>query len=479
MDRRANAFLTILMAPLVLVWTGTSAAASSDRPAAGMKLAPCILPDISRAARCGTLLRPENPARPHARQIPVAVAIVPARSGHARPDPITILLGGPGESAIDAAAFHDRWLGPLLDDRDLLLVDQRGTGRSAALACDLTLGGNPAPLATDIFPPAAVKACVERLSRNADLTQYGYANFAADLEHVRRTLGYGKLNLFGGSYGTRAEQVYLRAYPASVRTAYFGSVVPIDIATPATMAATAQGELENLYTACGAEPACATAFPRLRQEFGTILMRLDRGEVRVKLMRDGDAHILRRGPVASWVRAKLYRPASAAILPWAIHQADQGNWQPIVDGVVASADAELSFGLFFALTCNEDVRFISPDMAAPGYTGFLRDFRIRQQQAACRYWPQSRLPVDYRRPVRSAVPALFVTGEKDGGTPVWFTRHAAKGFRNSFILLAPGQGHTEWSDCIARHYAALVRDGTIEKGEARCSVIARPPFKLN
>ncbi|MGH6615719.1 alpha/beta fold hydrolase [Sphingomonas sp.] len=453
--------------------------AGSNRPAAGMKLEPCALPDIGRTARCGTLLRPENPARPGARQIPVAVAIVPARSGHARPDPIAILLGGPGESAIDAAAFHDRWLGPLLDDRDLLLVDQRGAGQSAALACDLIQSGNSAPLASDIFPPAAVKACAERLSRGADLTQYGYTNFAADLEQMRRVLGYGKLNLFSGSYGTRAAQVYLRAFPASVRTAYLGSVVPIDIATPIAMAATAQGELDHLFTACDADRACVAAFPELRTEFRTILARLDQGEIRTTLARDGKAQVLRRGPVASWVRSRLYRPASAAILPWAIHQAYLGNWQPIVNGIIAGASPDLSFGLFFALTCNEDVRFISPNAVAAGNIGFLRDFRIRQQQGACRYWPQSPLPAGYRRPVRSDVPVLMVTGENDGGTPTWFTRHAAKGFRSSFVLLAPGQGHTEWSDCIARHYAALVRDGAIKNGKDSCPVVVRPPFKLN
>jgi pimeloyl-ACP methyl ester carboxylesterase len=80
----------------------------------------------------------------------------------------------------------------------------------------------------------ALPICARRLGEQADLTQYGYERFAGDLEQVRQALGYGPLNLFAGSYGTRAAQVYLRMYPESVRTVYMGSVVPIDVPSPAS-----------------------------------------------------------------------------------------------------------------------------------------------------------------------------------------------------------------------------------------------------
>src|SRR6185312_14019903 len=160
----------------------------------------------------------------------VHFAVIPAANGHARPDPIVPLLGGPGESAIEAAQYFIGRLAPILNDRDLLLVDQRGTGQSHALRCHLFSPDNPADSLQNLFPPAPVESCAKDLATHADLTQYSYQRFADDLDKVRKTLGYRKLNLFAGSYGTRAAQVFLRTHPDSVRTVYLGSVVPIDIA---------------------------------------------------------------------------------------------------------------------------------------------------------------------------------------------------------------------------------------------------------
>jgi pimeloyl-ACP methyl ester carboxylesterase len=135
-------------------------------------------------------------------------------------------MGGPGEDAIGAAAIYVEQFKSLRANRDLLLVDQRGTGQSAALHCDLYSSNQAVASLSDMFPPAAVSRCERELSARADLAQYGYLRFSGDLEQIRRALGYGSLNLFAGSYGTRAAVVYLRAYPESVRTVYLGSVVP-------------------------------------------------------------------------------------------------------------------------------------------------------------------------------------------------------------------------------------------------------------
>src|SRR5262249_25196486 len=145
-----------------------------------------------------------------------------------------------GEAATEAGQFLER-LAPMLDDRDLLLVDQRGTGQSGALRCHFFSPDNPAESLQNLFPPARVESCAKDLATHADLTQYSYQRFADDLEKIRRTLGYGPLTLFAGSYGTRAAQVFVRAYPSSVRTIYLGSVDPIDIANPLPFAKAAHG----------------------------------------------------------------------------------------------------------------------------------------------------------------------------------------------------------------------------------------------
>lgn len=484
----------LLPAFLVFVFLalGTESAVGQEADGAGatagtsgkgaLALAPCTLPDLPRPARCGVLDVPENPDRPGGRRLSISVAVVPARNGRALPDPIAVLMGGPGEDAISAAAIFADQLAPLLEDRDLLLVDQRGTGRSGALRCDLSTSSDAAANLRDFFPLAAVESCARSLRTRADLTQYTYAHFANDLEHVRRALGYGPLNLSAGSYGTRAAQVYLRMYPGSVRTVYLGSVVPIDVATPLTFAKTMDGALESTFSACAAKPACQAAFPKLRDEFRQILARLDSGAVRVAVPGRAGTVPLHRGRVVEWLRARLYRPASAALVPWLIHRAYEGDWSAFVEGILSNArerDSAISLGLFFAITCSEDVAFIREAEVAPASEGtFLGDYRLRQQQAACKHWPKASLPVGYRTPVRSPAPTLFVSGDIDAGSPLWFTERAAPGFSERVEVVLRGRGHTEWSDCVSQLYQGLVRTGAVRGLDAGlCAPVPRPPFK--
>jgi pimeloyl-ACP methyl ester carboxylesterase len=448
-----------------------------------MVLAPCRFAELTRAARCGRLSVPENPDKPGGRRLSISVAVVPAASTAARADPIVVLQGGPGEDAISSAGFYAQRFAPLLDDRDLLLVDQRGTGKSAALPCTLYSAKDPAASLRDAFPAAAVKRCAQRLEARADLTQYTYDRFAADLEQVRRGLGYGALNLYAGSYGTRAAQVYMRSFPASVRTAYLGSAVPMDAANPLSFAKTAQTALEMLLRACSADEACRAAYPELREEFRAIVLKLDSGSVRVSVNARAGNVLLDRGRVAEWTRSRLYRPKSATMLPWLIHRAYAGDWSPLVKDLLADArdaDPAFSWGLFFSITCSEDVAFIrEQDIARETQGTFLGDYRVRQQRAACKEWPTKTLPKDYRAAVVSAVPTLFVSGAADGGTPLWYTDHVAAGFSNRLRVIVQGQGHTEWSDCLAQLYQQFVRGGSVSGLRPSCPEVPRPPFQLN
>jgi len=430
----------------------------------------CELPGVKRAAKCGVVEVPENPDKPDGRRLQLAVAIVPAEK-RTHDDPIVPLMGGPGEDAISAAEYYMSTIGPLLQDRDLLLIDQRGTGKSNGLRCKLYDPQNTARSLRDVFPADAVKRCAQELSSRADLTQYSYPNLARDLEHVRRSLGYGPLNITAGSYGTRNAQVYLRMYPQSARTVYLGSVVPLDVETPLTMAKTAEAARNKTFDACAADAACSAAFPNLRQEFEEVVRQLDSGKVAP----------LDRGRVVEWFRSLTYRPYSATDLPWLIHRAYAGDWKPIEQGILENAaggDAALTFGFLFSITCNDDVAFINEQAIARETQGtFLRDYRVRQQQAACRQWPKNPTATD-RTPIKSAVPTLFVSGDSDAATPLWFTERVAAGFSQHAEVIAAGQGHTEWSECVARSYEQLVRDGSVRNlRNTTCNAIPRPPFK--
>jgi pimeloyl-ACP methyl ester carboxylesterase len=446
-------------------------------------LTSCRFADLARAARCGSFGVPENPDKPHGRRLSISVAVIPATHAPALADPIVVLQGGPGEDSISSAAYFAERFAPLLDDRDLLLVDERGTGKSGALPCNLYSSGDPAASLRDVFPLAAVKRCARHLDARADLTQYTYDRFANDLEQVRRGLGYGALNLYGGSYGTRAAQVYIRSFPASVRTAYLGSAVPMDAANPLAFAKTAESAFELLFSSCSAEAGCSSAYPKLREEFRAVMLRLDSGSVRVSIPARAEKPTLNRGRVAEWMRSKLYRPKSATLLPWMIHRAYGGDWNPLVKDLLADAhdaDPAFSFGLFFSITCSEDVAFIrEQDIARQTQGTFLSDYRVRQQQVACKEWPTRALPKDYRAPVLSAVPTLFVSGEADGGTPLWYADRVAAGFSNGLRVIVKGQGHTEWSDCLAQLHQGLVRTGTVSGLNPSCPAVPRPPFKIS
>src|SRR3984957_2258783 len=473
-------WLRALLCLTALVYLPVIHAAEDKRT---MALASCRFADLTRAARCGALSVPENPDKTGGRWLSISVVVIPARYATALADPIVVLQGGPGEDTIGSAGFYAERFAPLLDDRDLLLVDQRGTGKSGALPCILYSAADPAASLRDVFPVAAVKRCAQRLKARADLTQYTFDRFANDLEQVRRGLGYGALNLYSGSYGTRAAQVYIRSFPAGVRTAYLGSAVPMDAANPLPFAKTAQAAMDTLFKSCDSDAACRTTYPKLREEFRAVMTRLDSGTVRVSIPTRPGTAPLYRGRVAEWMRSKLYRPTSAAVLPSMIHHAYAGDWNALAKDLLSDAhdaDPAFSFGLFFSITCSEDVAFIhEQDIAAETQGTFLGDYRVRQQQAVCKEWPTRTLLKDYRAPITSAVPTLFVSGAADGGTPLWYTDHVAAGFSDRLQVIVKGQGHTEWSDCLAQLHQQLVRSGVVSGLNPSCPEVPRPPFKLN
>jgi pimeloyl-ACP methyl ester carboxylesterase len=478
--------LTAVISVQLVSIANAAGAGGQLRPArsfGAIELSSCNLPDIPQPSRCGVLEVLENPNRPAGRRLRIAVAVIPATGGHPRPDPIAVLMGGPGEDAIGAAEIYARQFAALRQDHDILLVDQRGTGRSSALNCDLFSTERPAANLRDLFPLTAIERCERSLHAQADLTQYTYDRFANDLEEVRLALGYGPLNLFAGSYGTRAAQVYLRMYPQSVRTVYMGSVVPIDVAIPLPLAKTEEAALEKMFDLCAADSTCNSAFPRLRDEFRQISARLSSGSVRVTVHGHSGTVPLYRGRVAEWFRAKLYRPQSSATLPWMIHRAYLGDWSPISEGILSDArdNSDLSFGLFFSITCSEDLPFIQEnDVAAETQGTFLADYRLRQQQAACKYWPKASLPEGYREPLRSSVPTVFASGDVDGATPLWYMERAAQGFSHRLEVVLRGQGHTEWNDCVAEIYQQVVVSGSVDGvSTSTCPPMPPPPFKTH
>jgi len=170
-------------------------------------------------------------------------------------------------------------------------------------------------------------------------------------------------------------------------------------------------------------------------------------------------------------------------VPWIIHQAHSGNYGPLVEGILSNArnaDAGLSFGLLFSITCSDDVAFVrEEDILRETQGTYLGDFRIRQQQAACARWPKVSHPAAFRKPVRSTIPTLFVSGDMDAATPLWMTEHAAQGFENRREVVLRGKGHTEVTDCIPGLYEQFVRSADPRGLDpSSCKPEPRPPFRV-
>ena len=239
----------------------------------------------------------------------------------------------------------------------------------------------------------------------------------------------GQFNLHAGSYGTRAAQVFMRAYPESVRTAYLGSVVPIDEIAPLTMAKAAQaGSSRRRSPPARPMPPAARHIPGC----GRSSTRRSRGSMpgtaRVPVTGNAQAP-LGRGRVVEWLRARLYRPRGASEVPWLVHRANAGDWSPIADGILAQArevDTAYALGLWLSITCSEDLQFLREEDIVPATKGtYLGDFRVREQAAACRRGRRPGCRTAIAMPLRTSIPTMFVSGDMDAASPLWFTEHVA------------------------------------------------------
>ena len=262
--------------------------APASETARTISLEPCWLshPNVSRQyeARCGTLEVYEDNIANSGRKISLRVAVIPAESSNPEADPLFLLAGGPGQAASEGFVSLLAGLSRVNFKRDLVMVDQRGTGSSNPLDCPEPEGPEDPVYGTPSDEAEMLEwadACVSALNGDPRLYTTEYA--ARDLDAVRAALGYGPINLLGVSYGTRMAQVYQRMYPGQVRAMVLDGVAPMDWAIGDQVTVDAQRALDLVFARCHAEAGCREAFPGLREEFATLLNRLDEDPVEVAL----------------------------------------------------------------------------------------------------------------------------------------------------------------------------------------------------
>jgi len=455
-------------------------------PARSLKLGECRLPNLPMLARCGEIEVPEDRSKPDGRRIRIFAAVLPANTLSPKADPLLILAGGPGQAASTLAPFVAR-LNEVRRTRDVVLIDQRGTGRSSPMQCDAFKPRDDEALETDPVPRA--RACASELrAQGVDAAQYTTTAWIADLEAMRDALGYARWNLWGGSYGTRVAQEYLRRHPDRIRTLMLDAVVPPSMISTLDVWRTRQSTFDAVLRVCGESAACrkshpdpATTLTTIAGALGPTGREVDAVDPRTGMVTR--LHLTFDG-VLALLQPLLYTPDSSSLLPEMLALAAAGDYGPLF-AATQSANTnpveQLNAALHFSVTCAEDVPRITPDLAAAALTGLSTRGIAENVIGVCNVWPRGRVPADFAQPVVSDKPVLLFSGALDPVTPPAYGDLVAKTLANSRHIVASGFGHiVSPNACGPRMIAAFVDDGGFAKLAESCVAFFaqsdRPPL---
>ena len=409
----------------------TCAAHESESP--GLAAAPCRVPGIRTDVRCGVLRRPLDPARAESIGIDIHYLVVPALARNKLPDPVLLLAGGPGQSAVALAPHAMALFSRLNNRRDIVFIDQRGTGRSASLACE---DAETEPIGDELDTArqtALALQCRDALAGLAHVGGVGGLRFftttlaVQDFDAVRRQLGAERVNLVGGSYGTRVALEWMRQAPANVRRAVLDGVAPADMALPASMSTDSQAAFDALFAACAAEVACARSHPDLPSRWRSLLATLPR-EVRMADPLSGRpvSVVLTRDALLGLIRGPLYSPALAAALPAALAAAAEGRFEALA-GLHAMQTTRRalrpSIGMHFSVVCAEDVPRLGPPAAGGRDFGNAADDLYRR---VCAQWPRGEVADAFYRLPAATSAVLLLSGTLDPVTPPRHGERVAK-----------------------------------------------------
>lgn len=413
----------------------------------------------SLEAQCATFEVPEDRANPQGRRIALNIALlVPDKPEDAQPDPVFFLAGGPGQSAVDSYPMVDAAFADVRKHRNVILVDQRGTGRSNLLSCEAPEEDDASVEALQ----AGAAACAATLSKKADLRHYTTTDAVADLDAVREAIGAAKINLVGVSYGTRVAQQYAMRHPASTRSIVLDSVVPNTLQLGSIFARNLDDALALQFAQCTGNPACKAALGDPRAELDALLATLRANPVTVRY-RDASTgeereDVLRAETVAGLVRMYAYMPQAAALLPKLIHEARNGRYGDLmalarmVQGDMKDA---MAMGMQLSVICSEDDEGM---VARSADEGTVLGNRMAEGLAAmCRAWPKGQVPADFHTALSGAVPALVLEGEFDPVTPPRYGEEVVKGLPKGRLFVLRGQGHAViGAGCMPKLFAQFV-----------------------
>ncbi len=416
------------------------------------------------------------------RKIPLNIVVLPAYSADAAPDPVFFLAGGPGQGAASIADKIDGMFDQIRKTRDVVLVDQRGTGDSNRLDCEPYDEDDPPPPDL-LISEEKVRECLE--SYDADVRLYTTPIAMDDLNEVRQWLGYDRINLYGGSYGTRAALVYLRRHEPTVRSIVLDGVAPPDMLLPLHMPRDFERALKLVFANCEDDPACSRRFPNARDDLTALLERLgaDSLELRLEHPRTGrprEERVSSRG-VMMTLSGALYSPWSSALIPLVVERAAEGDYAPLaaMGSIGGGAADSMAQGMFYSVTCSEDYPRLDAEMVARESAGTRIGAALYEiRWGPCKYWPRGEIEPSYYEPVRSDVPVLILSGELDPVTPPRWGEHVKAHLSSSRHLVVPGTGHGVGPvGCGMRLVDQFYQQTQAADLDASClERLTRPPF---
>jgi len=451
-----------------------------------VELRPCNDdPFLTGDMLCGKYEVFEDRATRTGRRISLNLVVLPALSAKPAPDPVFYMAGGPGGAATSYAKGN--LLNGLRRHRDVVLVDQRGTGQSNLLDCPqpgsiLDMRG----YFGEVMPLEKIRACRAELEKIADLKLYTTPIAMDDLDEVRAALGYDQINVYGGSYGSTTTLAYLRQHPDHVRAIAVMGVAPFSLKLPLSFSRGTQDAVDRMFADCAADAACHAAYPDLANDFKTVLAQFDKGPVEVTAVNPFTGSeqkiMVTRDALVDSIRQILFQPPVAAALPALIHLGAKGNLGRLIARafpVVLQISSSIARGMQFSVICGEQVPFITPEeIKTTSANSFYGDARVRPTIRACTEWPRAKVDPSFLDPVKSDKPALVIAGQLDPVTPPWLAEQVVKTLSHSRLVVAPNATHASY-ECLENLVADFIDKGTTEGLDVSCAnQIKRPPFVI-
>jgi pimeloyl-ACP methyl ester carboxylesterase len=469
---------------LAVILAGCQPSAPGNAARSTLALSDCRIKDMEGPARCAQVWVPEDSAQPDGKRIEIFVAVLPSLASAPEPDPLFIFAGGPGQAASDLGRLVGT-MQSIRKSRDIVLVDQRGTGKSKTLRCDMPKDKKD-PVAEAFNPDLQATEkqwaqCVATLQGTPALHRTD--DFIADLELVRKALGLGAINVWGGSYGSRVALRYMKLHPSSIRSAVLDGVAPTALRLPDDAMAHSEAELKNALAACASSPACAKAYPGIAASLDQLLATLRATPQTISLPHPATGQPLRGvvtdRTVIAFLWPLLYQPEAARLIPTLVHAATQGNYAPMAATVAGQGvtEADISLTQRFAVMCAEDML----GRTAPSMARFqsLSDVFYK----LCTTLPHGSVKPEFYEPTTSAIPTLLLSGALDPVTPPASGALAAATLSNSKHIVLPGLGHiVSPQQCVRRVMAKFIEAGKISAAKDDCEAtltMPRPHFYIN